>query len=100
MMAGRKPMDTVKSKLEIAVLKQAFSERLNYLLGYFNIDAACLALKTGISESMISRYCAGQCLPNYYNLYVIGKSLNVDLYFLMGFTEQLSFIGGQQPVFD
>ena len=84
-------MDTGRNKVADKLFGEIFADRLNFVLGVTDTDAACLAKLAGISESAISRYCSGQCMPNLYNFELICRALKVDPAFLMGSARILKF---------
>lgn len=61
-----------------------FSNRLKTLLENNGLIQRDLARRTGISEMSISRYCAGQRLPNAHNLYLISQALGCTIEDLTG----------------
>lgn len=61
-----------------------FSERLPFLLSFFDISRYRLEKITGISESTLFYWSKGQTKPTIENIIKIAKSLNTSIDFILG----------------
>lgn len=66
-------------------MKDTFANRLNTAMRLRNIKSVELHEKTGISESLISKYLKGKAFARQNNIYILCKVLNVNEPWLMGF---------------
>ena len=64
-------------------LKQKFAEKLQRKMEHEGIDQRRLAMRSGISESSISKYISGDQLPKLHAVVRIAKALQASLYELI-----------------
>lgn len=74
-------------------LIDSFSNRLNRALQIRNMKPIELSRETGISKASISCYMSGKYKAKQEGLLAIANSLNVSIFWLMGFDEP---IGGEK----
>lgn len=55
-----------------------FTNRLNKALLIRNTKQSIISAKTGISKSLISKYCNGHSEAGQVNVYLLAKALNVS----------------------
>jgi len=66
-----------------------FSERLELILKIRKLKAYELSLKTKLSQPLISQYLSGKFEPKNDKAYIIAEALDVDISWLMGFSDEL-----------
>lgn len=65
--------------------KDTFANRLNIAMKMRNIKSVELHEKTGISESLISKYLKGKAFARQNNIYILCKELDINEPWLMGY---------------
>lgn len=65
--------------------KTGFGRKLGHILASSNMSQTALAIETGISQVMISRYISGNSQPSAYTVTKIARALNCSIDELMDF---------------